>query len=58
MVTSYIYLITNMKQNTPCVEILIREYLKYSYVTVETKKIINQILPCVIFILFLHERIK
>jgi len=28
-----------MKQNTSCVEILIREYLKYSYVTVETKKL-------------------
>jgi ribosomal protein S4E len=47
-----------MKQNTPCVEILIREYLKYSYFTVETKKIINQISSYVIFILFLHERIK
>jgi len=48
-----------MKKNNPCVEILmIREYLKYSYVNVETKRIINQISSCVIFILFLHERIK
>jgi hypothetical protein len=47
-----------MKQNSPCVEILIREYLKYSYVNVETKRIIDQISSCFIFILFLHERKK